>query len=71
MKWTFQVHYRADGSKFPAESVMWLEADNQEAAIQEANQMVKQIPGGRLGYMMQGWITGDRPKDENVPPTIV
>lgn len=59
LKWTFLCDYKRDGKK-DARTFLWIEAVDQAAAIAEADEQVKQINSGRLGYMLKGWHDGTR-----------
>ena len=59
LKWTFCMDYKRDGNK-DARSFLWVEAPDQGAAIAEAEEQVKLVNGGRLGYMLKGWHDGIR-----------
>lgn len=66
LRWSFYCNYKtnADGVKHPTATFLWVIAENIEQAIQEAEKQVKMIPGGRLGFILRGFIDGSGKEGE-------
>ena len=59
-RWSFYCHYKShrdDKVNHPTATFLWVIAEDQEDAIMKAEEQVKNIPGGRLGYMLRGFLT--------------
>jgi len=66
LRWSFYCNYKtnADGVKNPTATFLWVIAKTQEEAILEAEKQVKQISGGRLGFILRGFIDGSGKESE-------
>lgn len=55
-RWSFYCHYQpCNTTNYPTATFLWVEAEDQEKAIVEAERQVKLIRGGRLGFMLRGF----------------